>query len=147
LRLAEAIGELSLALRGAEDQEIVALKGTRPHDLAKSNGTDAGPTDDAAGNAGKIASSIPDAPPTVLPPAAKPEEPPPPPKTVTQIIFNGESVTKTVYVRKEGEFSTQVEKTGMEREPRPEKKEAPPAKPEASAKKDNDSPAKPEATK
>jgi len=43
LRLAEMIGELSLALRGSEDQEIVAIKETRPADLARARGVDGGP--------------------------------------------------------------------------------------------------------
>jgi hypothetical protein len=97
---------------------------------------------------------VPDAPATAAVPAGppKPEEPPPaPPKTITQIIYNGESVTKTVFVVALGEISTQVEKTGLERESRPEKKEtpAPPEKapPEAAPKKDASPAAKPEGTK
>jgi pilus assembly protein CpaB len=159
LRLAEGIGELSLALRGAEDQEVLAIKETRPADLARNRGKDAGPEGDDANNTGGAVKNVPDAPATVAGPPApvKAEEPPPPPpKTVTQIIYNGESVTKTIFVLGQNEVSTQVEKTGMEREPRPEKKDqpAPPEKapaekasPEAAPKKDASPAAKPEGTK
>jgi pilus assembly protein CpaB len=129
LRLAEGIGELSLALRGSEDQEVLALKETRPADLSKNRGKDSGPEGDDPASGGAI-KSVPDAPAVTTGPQtpAKPEEPPPaPPKTITQIIYNGEGVTKTVYVVSKDEVSTQVEKTGMEREPRPEKKESAPA--------------------
>jgi pilus assembly protein CpaB len=143
LRLAEAIGELSLALRGAEDQEIVTLKGTRPQDLAKSGNANAGPGGDEGEGEGGTGGAIAKLPSDLSPPSAPPagpdkkEGPPPaPPKTVTQIIFNGESVTKTIFLLgKEGDVSTQVEKTGMEREPRAEKKPAEPEK-EAPAKPD-----------
>jgi pilus assembly protein CpaB len=153
LRLAEGIGELSLALRGSEDQELVTLKGTRPADLARNRGKDAsGDGEESTGSGGGAVSKVPDVAATTAPPApAKPEEPPPPPpKTVTQIIYNGESVTKTVFVLGPGEVSTQVEKTGMERESRPEKKEtAPPDKapPEAAPRKDASPAAKPEGSK
>jgi pilus assembly protein CpaB len=167
IRLAEASGELSLALRGAEDQEIVAIKETRPADLARNRGSDGGPDDGTGSSGGGIVKAVPDAPalsPTATTPAPKAEEPPPPPKTITQIIYNGESVTKTVYVVDKGEVSTQVEKTGMEREPRPEKKEAAtkpekaepekpqpekaqPDKPEPGAKKGADPAAKPQGAK
>jgi pilus assembly protein CpaB len=166
LRLAEGIGELSLALRGSEDQEIVSLKVTHPEDLSRNRGKDAGPEGDDPNSAGGAVKAVPDAPATVAGPPAptKPEEPPPPPpKTVTQIIYNGESVTKTIFVLGQNEVSTQVEKTGMERETRPEKKEtappekkdsAPPEKapaekasPEAAPKKDASPAAKPEGTK
>ena len=170
IRLAEGIGELSLALRGSEDQEILALKEVRPADLARQRGVDGGPDDGTGTNAGgSVASKVPDAPPptatgpTPAPPV-KEDAPPPPPKTITQIIYNGESITKTVYVVNQGEVTTQVEKTGMEREPRPEKKDAatkpekaPPEKPQADkaqtekpepgAKKDAEPAAKPEGAK
>ncbi len=132
LRLAEAIGELSLSLRGAEDEDIAKLRGTRPTDLTKSANKDAGPNADdptgEGGSGGKL-QSVPDVPgaPAVPPVIARQDEPSPvPPKTVTQIIYNGESVTKTIYVLKDGGVSTQVERTGMERDPRPEKSEAAP---------------------
>jgi pilus assembly protein CpaB len=162
LRLAEAIGELSLSLRGPEDQEITTIKATRPPDLNRSNGTNNGPEEAAGGSGGgAIASSVPDAPalPTPPPTPGKVEEAPAAPKTITQVIYNGESITKTVFVVRDGEISTQVEKTGLEREPRPEKKEsaAKPETPEKSEKsdkkddkKDADRPAakaKPEGTK
>ncbi len=131
LRLAEGIGELSLALRGSEDQEIVTLKETHPADLARNRGKGSGPEDETenGGGSGGAVSKVPDAPAAPAGPVApvKPEEPPPPPpKTVTQIIYNGESMTKTVFVLNQGEVSTQVEKIGPEREPRPEKKDAKP---------------------
>jgi pilus assembly protein CpaB len=153
LRLAEAIGELSLSLRGAEDEEIVKLKGTRPQDLDKSGNKDAGPNpEDPAGegSGGSKLGGVPDvpAPPAPGPVVAKQEEaPPPPPKTVTQIIYNGESVTKTVFVVKDGEVTTQVEKTGLEPAPKPEKVQPPP-EPEPKGKGDKapgDAPAKKEA--
>jgi Flp pilus assembly protein CpaB len=159
LRLAEAIGELSLALRGSEDQDIVSIKETRPADLARNKGNGNGPEDGNTGSgSGGIAQGVPDAPPptALVTPPAKAEEPPAPPKTITQVIYNGESVTKTVFVLKEGEFSTQVEKTGLEREARPERKEPatkpePTSRPEApeEKKKDSDRPAakKPEGVK
>jgi len=132
LRLAEATGELSLTLRGAEDNDIVNLKGTRPPDLTKPSNADGGSND--GGDGGSNINKVPDAPgsiASVTPIPPKPE--PPPPRTITQIIYNGESVTKTVFVVKEGEVSTQIEKTGMEPKPRPEKKDADPVlKPEGS---------------
>jgi pilus assembly protein CpaB len=133
LKLAEAIGELSLALRPADDEDIVKLRGTKPKDLAK-GGTGTPPSEEGGDGAtgSSVPQGVPDVPATPGQPAqpeAKPEPAPAPPKTITQIIYNGESVTKTVFVLKEGEVSTQVEKSGPEREPRPEKKE--PAKPEA----------------
>lgn len=158
LRLAEGIGELSLALRGAEDQEIIALKGTRPPDLWRNKGKDNGPEGDDTNGSGGAAKSVPDAPAVAALPSGPPkaeEAPPPPPKTITQIIYNGESVTKTIFVLNQGEVSTQIEKTGLEREPRPEKKEtaptdkAPPEAPpeKAAPKKDASPAAKPEGTK
>jgi pilus assembly protein CpaB len=140
LRLAEAAGELSLTLRGAEDNDIIALKPARPNDLAKPSTTDGGSTD-SEGNNGANVSKVPDAPPGApgaIPPV---KADPPPPKTVTQIIYNGESVTKTVYVVKEGEVSTSVEKTDMSPKPRPEKKDdaAKTDKPDLAPKKESDS--------
>jgi pilus assembly protein CpaB len=146
LRLAEAIGELSLALRGAEDEDIAKLRGTRPPDLTKSGNKDGGPNaDDPAGEGGSGGKlqGVPDVPtaPAAPPVIAKQDDPPPaPPKTVTQIIYNGESVTKTIFVLKDGDVSTQIERTGLEREPRPEKSEAA-TKPEKSS---NESGTKPE---
>jgi pilus assembly protein CpaB len=168
LRLAEAIGELSLALRGSEDEEIVKLRGTRPQDLPKSGNKDGGPNADdpgAEGGGGGKLNGVPDVPaPSAPPVVAKQDEPPPPapPKTVTQIIYNGESVTKTVFVLKEGEVTTQVERTGMEpapkaekpqpEKPQPEKPEPEKAKgdkpaAEAPAKKDAEPAPKPAGTK
>jgi Flp pilus assembly protein CpaB len=129
LRLAEAVGELSLSLRGTEDHDIVALKPARPQDLSKNTNTNAGPEgeDDGSGTGGLV-KGVPDVPAGPTAPApqdkVKEEAPPAPPKTVTQIIYNGESVTKTIYVlNKDGDVSTEVEKTGLEREPRAAKKE------------------------
>jgi pilus assembly protein CpaB len=148
LRLAEAIGELSLALRGSEDEEIAKLKHTRPQDLDRSGNKDGGPNADdpgAEGSGGNKLGGVPDVP--ALPPggvvAQQKEEPPPaPPKTVTQVIFNGESVTKTVFVLKDGEVTTQVERTGMEPAPKPEKSQPQPeAESKAEPKAKGDKPA------
>jgi pilus assembly protein CpaB len=141
LRLAEAIGELSLALRGAEDEDIAKLRGTRPPDLTKSANKDAGPNADdptGEGSGGGKLQGVPDVPtaPTAPPIIAKQDEPPPaPPKTITQIIYNGESVTKTIFVCKDGDVSTQIERTGLEPQPRSEKTESgtKPDKPAAEA--------------
>jgi pilus assembly protein CpaB len=143
LRLAEAIGELSLSLRGAEDEEIAKVKATRPPDLAKSSNKDSGPnaddpnSDGGTSGGGKL-SGVPDVPPVGPAPAVvKADEPPPPapPKTVTQLIYNGESVTKTVFVLKEGEVTTSVERTGLEPAPKVEKpKTQPEPEPEAEPK-------------
>jgi pilus assembly protein CpaB len=54
LRLAEGIGELSLALRGSEDQEIVALKDTHPADLSRNRGKGSGPEDDDPTSGGAV---------------------------------------------------------------------------------------------
>jgi pilus assembly protein CpaB len=132
LRLAEAVGELSLSLRGSEDQEILTIKPTLPPDLARSRGQDGGPGDGEGAEGGSVTKGVPDAPAPTPGAPLKPEEPPAPPKTVTQIIYNGESVTKTVFIcSKDGDVSTQVEKTGLERESPPVKKE-PATKPESS---------------
>jgi len=137
LRLAEAVGELSLSLRGAEDEEITRLKGTRLQDLAKSGNKDGGPSADEPGSEGGKGgglTGVPDVPAPAAPPPsaalAKEEPPPAPPKTVTQIIYNGESVTKTVFVLKEGEVSTQIERTGLEPAPKPPKPQPEPEKPQ-----------------
>jgi Flp pilus assembly protein CpaB len=132
LRLAEATGELSLTLRGAEDNDIVALRHTKPNDLSKPSNIDGGPSD--GGNQASV-DKVPDAPGSV--PTGAPVLPgkaePPPPKTITQIIYNGETVTKTVFVLKEGEVSTKRESTGFDSKPAPDKKDADQAlKPEGS---------------
>jgi len=161
LRLAEGIGELSLSLRGSEDETIVVLKETKPKDLSRSGNTDAGPGGDEAGSEAGGSSAInrlPEPPPVAQVPVVEKKEEAPPPKTITQLLYNGETPTKTIFVLKEGEVTTQVEKTGLEREPRPEKKE-PTARPEAepkgkaergptdAAKKDGDPAPRPESGK
>ena len=138
LRVAEATGELSLSLRGSEDETIASLHGTTPKDLAHAANKDGGPGGDETGAAAGTTSAIsrlPEPPAvTQAPVVEKKEEPqPPPPKTITQLLYNGETPTKTIFVLKEGEVTTQVQKTGLEREPRPEKKE-PTAAPETEPK-------------
>ena len=107
IRLAEMIGELSLTLRGSEDNNILAIKTTKPHDLTKSSSTDNGSTEGDGAGAGGIGSKVPDV--AGSAPAAVPQVKvePLPPKTVTQIIYNGETVTKTVY-RPQGRGSQHV---------------------------------------
>ena len=82
--------------------------------------------EDESSSGGGIVKGVPDAPAgapgAVSQEKVKDEPPPAPPKTVTQIICNGESVTKTIFVlNKDGAVSTEVEKTGLERESRPAK--------------------------
>ena len=65
LRLAEAVGDLSLSLRGAEDQTIVNLKETKPKDLARTGNKDGGPNAEEAGaetNAGSAINRLPEPP-------------------------------------------------------------------------------------
>lgn len=132
LRLAEAVGELSLTLRNTDDDEVAKTKLARPTDVLKS--TDASvsaATEDGTGGAGGAAplGSVPDVPATKAADGTaaargseKEPEAPKPPKTITQVLYNGEGMTKTVFVvNEDGNMTTQVEKVGGER---PEKKAA-----------------------
>jgi Flp pilus assembly protein CpaB len=155
LRLAEAMGELSLILRGAEDDQNLRVKPIKPRDVVRStDGSVEAATGEepaAVGGAAPPLIGVPDVPTPTKPTetAAAPDKAPPPtpapaPRTVAQVIYNGETVTKTVFIlNDDGNVVTRVEKTGMEREPRPEKKEKEPGKSEKDksepeAKKDGD---------
>ncbi len=144
LRMAESIGELSLILRGGEDDEVVRTKPIKPRDVLRSGDGSVNAGEDSAAGAGTTSlSGVPDAPATKPDETAKaPEkapEAPPPPKTITQVLYNGESVTKTVFVLNDnGNVSTQVEKTGLEHEAKPAKK---------AADKDKETPPEPEPKK
>jgi pilus assembly protein CpaB len=118
ITMARGLGDLSLVLRGFDDTERINTLGKKPGDIIKMAGNATGSGDGSSDGEGKplLPGGIPDVkPPDQKTAANKPEEPPPPPpapKTHTLTIFNGESVTRAVYV--EGEADTRIEKSEPE---------------------------------
>jgi len=90
LSLASDLGSLRLILRSFGDEERVATRGVTPKSLLQSDGSGEPKEPEP-----------PPKPAPVAPPApvvvAKPKEPPQP-KTHTLTVFNGESVTKAVFI-------------------------------------------------
>jgi pilus assembly protein CpaB len=131
MTMARGLGELSLVLRGFDDAEHINTMGKKPLDVLKLAGQVNGPNENAEnGEGGKplLPGGIPDVKAPDQKPAGKAEEPPPPaPKTHTLTIFNGESVTRAVYV--EGDADTRIEKSEPEapaaKTPRPREGDAP----------------------
>lgn len=128
LRLAGAVGELSLILRPSDDDKIVKIRPATPSDITKSRDgsvAGAGGGEDPAPSGSPRLGGVPDVPTAPVAPKVVEKEvaPPNPPKTHTLVIYNGDAVTKAVYLERDnGEVTTQVEKTGLEVEARPEKK-------------------------
>ncbi len=130
LSLATELGSLRLILRSFGDEDKVSTSGVTPKGITTarvSEGPDNGADADSAGSSSGISwpGKLPDLP--VKPPQAQPPqqvaqapvappEPQPPPKTFTMTIFNGEAVTKAVFVEsKDGEQSVQIEKSQPDR--------------------------------
>ncbi len=125
IRLAEAVGELSLVLRRGDDDAVENSRVTRTSELARPSATNNGPsTDEVAPAAPGRVGALPDVPVAAAPPMVGtevPEPPPAPPRCHTLILENGETTTKAVFVMNEnGPTSTQIEKSGGE--PRKSKK-------------------------
>lgn len=103
LAMAGAMGELRLVLRNNEDEDPSGTRGARPSDVVRGKaGGDAKTEEEGkTETAGPVvAPKVPDVP---VAPAPTPEPPkvvavPPPPKTHTLTVYNGESVTRAVYV-------------------------------------------------
>jgi hypothetical protein len=126
LRLAAALGELSLMLRNPEDDEILNPRLVRPRDVSKSSDASvasATGTDGSGGAATPPLINVPDPAtggtqptgPAVVKGTEKEPEAVKQPKTITQIIHNGESVTRTVFVAgNNGDFSMDVERSRPE---------------------------------
>jgi pilus assembly protein CpaB len=95
LSLASDLGSLRLILRSFGDEEKVATRGVTPKSLLQSdsNGEPKEPEPPPKPAPAPVASPPPPAPVVV----AKPKEPPPP-KTHTLTVFNGEAVTKAVFI-------------------------------------------------
>jgi pilus assembly protein CpaB len=119
IRLAEAVGELSLVLRRADDDAVEPGRVTRTSELTRPSSTNNGPSNDESGPAapGRVG-ALPDVPMAATPPTTGteiPEAVPAPPKTHTLILENGETVTKALFVmNQDGPTSTQIEKSGGE---------------------------------
>jgi pilus assembly protein CpaB len=116
ITMARGLGEISLVLRGYDDAEKINTVGKKAGDVLKLSGQVTGPSDGTEGGDGKplLPGSIPDvkAPDGKQAKAEEPPPPPPAPKTHTLTIFNGESVTRAVFV--EGEAETRIEKSSPE---------------------------------
>jgi pilus assembly protein CpaB len=125
IRLAEAVGELSLVLRRNDDDAVEPGRVTRTSELTRPSSTNNGPPTDESGPAAPAPiKGLPDVPVATTPPMTGTEVPevvaPAPPKKHTLILENGETVTKALFVmNQDGPTSTQVEKSG---EPRKSKK-------------------------
>jgi pilus assembly protein CpaB len=125
LSLATEMGTLRFILRAFGDDEVVRTKGETPKGIGRTNESNidaenAGATDDSGSRAPVWGPKVPDVPVNRTPVVeAKQPEPPPPPKKHTMTIFNGESVTKAVYLleNENGGTVTQIEKSQPEREP------------------------------
>jgi pilus assembly protein CpaB len=128
LTMARGLGDLSLILRGFDDVEKINTLGKKPGDIIKVAGLATGSGDGSSDGDGKplLPGGIPDvgAGQKTAPNKDEPPPPPPAPKTHTLTIFNGESVTRAVYV--EGEADTRIEKS--EPEVAPPSVKTPPAK-------------------
>jgi pilus assembly protein CpaB len=126
IRLAEAVGELSLVLRRNDDDAVEPGRVTRTSELTRPSSTNNGPSNDESGPAAPAPiKGLPDVPVATTPPMTGTEVPevvaPAPPKTHTLILENGETVTKAIFVmNQDGPTSTQIEKSGGE--PRKSKK-------------------------
>jgi pilus assembly protein CpaB len=126
LTLAQELGQLKLILRPFGDEEVVRTQGANPKEIVRGNDS-AEPPDSDLGSKAPVwgGSKVPDVPKTGEEKVAdnKPVDPPPAPKTHTMTIYNGESVTKAVFVLgdKDGPTEVQIEKSQPERrtEPRP----------------------------
>lgn len=143
LSLAGEMGSLKLVLRGFGDEAQVRTTGVKPNTIAK-GGENADPNgangDDAGMEKGGVwgPKSKVDVPPTPKqadpPPVAvveKAPEAPPPPKTHTLTIYNGEQVTKNVFVLndKDEAQDVKVEKSQPDRAPAAQHKPVAPAIP------------------
>jgi pilus assembly protein CpaB len=118
LSLAEQLGTLKLTLRPFGDEDLVKTKGANPKGIAKGSEKAEVEEDDPVATSGALAKlnvKVPEP-----PPAPKEEKKPevvvapPPPKTHTLTIYNGEHVTKAVFVLedKTNEVkSTEIEKS------------------------------------
>jgi len=133
LSLAVELGSLKLILRPFGDEDVVKTQGVNPKAIAKGNDSNSDGNEEPVSGTHVVASPrIPD---VAAAPAPKeepkaPEAPPAPPKTHTLTIYNGESVTKAVFVlNEEGDpTDVQVEKKEPDREPaRKPEPTAPPA--------------------
>jgi Flp pilus assembly protein CpaB len=119
IRLAEAVGELSLVLRRNDDDAVEPGRVTRTSELTRPSSTNNGPSNDDSGPAAPAPiKGLPDVPVATTPPMTTPEIPeaaPAPPRTHTLILENGETVTKAIFVmNQDGPTSTQIEKSGGE---------------------------------
>jgi pilus assembly protein CpaB len=115
LSMASELGPIRLILRSFGDDEKVTTTGSTAKSLLQS-GDKAENTvvnmDSENARPKSPIFKVPDVPPqkpVVEVVKVKPPEPPPPPKTHTLTIYNGESVTKAVFV--EGENDTRIEKS------------------------------------
>jgi pilus assembly protein CpaB len=127
LRMAQAMGEISMILRPFGEEQAVHTRGVKPRDVQHAKGNDTHTTpegNDEAGIPTGVANlPFPEGKPPLPPPPA-PEVKPEPPQTHTILIENGQTITKAVYViDKSGKVSSDIER--QDPAPKPEKS-APP---------------------
>jgi pilus assembly protein CpaB len=128
LTLASETGLLKLILRPFGDEEVVKTQGVSPKAIIKGNDANRDDNDEPTTTVSPlVAGRIPDVP-TGPKEDKTPDAAPVPPKTHTLTIYNGEAVTKAVFVLNDKDEPTdvQVEKNQPDRE-------APPRKPEPTA--------------
>jgi pilus assembly protein CpaB len=118
LRLAGAIGELSLMLRGANDDKFIVLKPATAGDMLKTR--DAGiprpGNEDETLGSGLGSIGLPDIPsaPNRAAKTAEKQVDPTSPRTFTQTIYNGDEVTKTTFLEgPNGWVTNRVEKSRL----------------------------------
>lgn len=124
LQLAKEMGTLSLILRSFDDEDKVTTAGVTPKGItsARDDKSEDGIVEGNQGGSRSAPSSwipkVPDVPAKTTPVVQAPvaPEPPPPPKTFTMTIYNGEAVTKAIFVEgKDGEKSVQIDKSQPDR--------------------------------
>jgi pilus assembly protein CpaB len=125
LRMAQAMGEISMVLRPFGDEQPVHTRGAHPIDVARSRSSGNTSSDIGPENEGGVptrvgALQLPEGGPSAPRPAPEQADPPPP-QTHTLVIENGASITKAVYRIDENGQATANDIDRQELGPRPER--------------------------
>jgi pilus assembly protein CpaB len=134
LSLAQEMGALKLILRPFGDEEVVKTQGVNPKAIAKGNDANTDNNDEPGGSSTPLIGSakLPDVPVGQKEAKAPEAAVVVPPKTHTLTIYNGEAVTKAVYVLNDKDEATeaQVEKSQPDAAPKAPAAPAPAAVPQ-----------------